>query len=182
ANTNATHLPGDVFSTPGFFLEVDPTRQSTGLNEPGLDGIQGTADDVIGADGIDGNSDPIGDGLLQPEVIRDNPATTVVDTNYLQYTGDQHVVLGGTNFNDIIISSEGDDTLYGDGGNDKLEGGYGNDLVIGGDGDDIITDIGGDDVLQGEGGNDVIPGGRGIAITPDGGRQSVLLTEQELAK
>ena len=23
ANTDATHLPGDVFSTPGFFLEVD---------------------------------------------------------------------------------------------------------------------------------------------------------------
>ena len=43
ANTDTTHLPGDVFSTPGFILEVDQTRQFTGLNEPGPDGIQGTA-------------------------------------------------------------------------------------------------------------------------------------------
>ena len=26
-NTNATHLPSDVFSTPGLILEVDPTQQ-----------------------------------------------------------------------------------------------------------------------------------------------------------
>ncbi len=65
-NTDATHLPGDVFSTPGFILEVDQTRQFTGLNEPGPDGVQGDdpfaldegADDVVGADAIDGNSDP----------------------------------------------------------------------------------------------------------------------------
>ena len=38
-NTDATHLPGDVFSTPGFILEVDQARQFTGLNEPGPDGI-----------------------------------------------------------------------------------------------------------------------------------------------
>ena len=33
------------------------------------------------------------------------------DTNYLQYTGDDHVVLGGTAGDDILISSIGDDTL-----------------------------------------------------------------------
>ena len=27
ANTNATHLPSDVFSTPGLILEVDQTKQ-----------------------------------------------------------------------------------------------------------------------------------------------------------
>ena len=27
ANTDATHLPGDVFTTPGFILEVDQTQQ-----------------------------------------------------------------------------------------------------------------------------------------------------------
>ena len=31
-----------------------------------------------------------------PLVIRDNPATAGADTNYLRYTGDDHVVLGGT--------------------------------------------------------------------------------------
>ena len=28
--------------------------------------------------------------------MRDNPATPGADTNYLQYTGEDHVVLGGT--------------------------------------------------------------------------------------
>ncbi len=37
ANTDATHLPGDVFSTPSFILEVDQTRQFTGLG-PGRSG------------------------------------------------------------------------------------------------------------------------------------------------
>src|SRR5262245_60934048 len=158
ANTDATHLPGDVFSTPGFFFEVDQTRQATGLNEPGPDGIQGDdpstplvdegADDEVGADGIAGNSDPFSGNEIEPEVIRDNPATPGPDTNYLHYTGDQHVVIGGTDLNDIIISSEGDDTLWGDGGNDRLEGGYGNDVSIGGAGDDIMTDIGGDDTSR----------------------------------
>src|SRR5262245_50805404 len=34
ANSDATHLPGIVFKTPAFTLEVDQTRQHTGLNDP----------------------------------------------------------------------------------------------------------------------------------------------------
>ena len=37
ANTDATHLPGDVFSTPAFILEVDQTQQYTGLGPDGGD-------------------------------------------------------------------------------------------------------------------------------------------------
>ncbi|TFZ07414.1 heme peroxidase, partial [Ramlibacter henchirensis] len=139
ANTDVTHLPGDVFSTPGFTLEVDASKQFTGL-------------------GATGRDDPEGD------VIRDNPQTAGLDTNHLHYTGDQHVVLGGTAGNDTLIASEGDDTLYGDGGNDRLEGGFGNDMVLGGAGDDIMTDVGGDDNMQGGDGNDAIHGGQGIDL------------------
>ena len=101
ANTSATHLPGDVFSTPGFFLEIDQTRQfNEGLTLPGPDGVLGddpaTPEDESADDIVDPNADPFGD------VIRNNPATPGPDTNYLQYTGDQHVVLGGTALNDII--------------------------------------------------------------------------------
>ena len=144
-NTDVTHLPDAIFSTPTWILEVDPTKQHTGL-------------------GVDGRDDPSGGPItifgteLVPLVIRDNPATGGPDTNYLQYTGLDHVVLGGTAGNDIIISSEGDDTLYGDEGNDRLEGGYGNDVLLGGAGDDIIQDMGGDDNIQGGDGNDVIHG------------------------
>ena len=181
ANTDATHLPADVFSTPGFILEVNPLVQFTGLNEPGPDGIQGTADDEVGADGIGGNSDPIGDGAL-PLVIRDNPATPGLDTNYLHYTGDQHVVLGGTDANDIIKSSEGDDTLYGDAGNDRLDGGFGNDIIKGGTGDDIITDIGGDDLMQGEDGNDVMHGGQGVNLLIGGFGNDFLVNTEDIGE
>ena len=45
---------------------------------------------------VESGNDPVGGGILTPLVIRDNPATPGPDTNYLQYTGDEHVVLGGT--------------------------------------------------------------------------------------
>ena len=162
ANSQATHLPGLVFTTPTWILEVDPTKQHTGL-------------------GLDGRADPVGGKLLTPLVIRDNPATAGPDPdrNYLQYTGEDHVVLGGTAGNDIIISSIGDDTLYGDAGDDRLDGGYGNDTIIGGDGDDIITDLGGDDNLQGGNGNDVIHGGNGINLILGGFGNDFIVTGED---
>ena len=189
ANTDATHLPGDVFSTPGFILEVDQTRQFNAnlFNNPGADGILGddptTPDVNEGFDDVSTpNEDPLGGDELEPEVIRNNPATPGTDTNYLQYTGDQHVVLGGTDLADILISSEGDDTLYGDGGNDRLEGGYGNDLILGGAGDDIMTDIGGDDNFQGEDGNDVIQGGQGENLILGGSGSDFIITGEDMSE
>ena len=127
ANTDATHLPSDVFSTPGLILEVDRTKQfNPGLGETaGADGIlvddPGTAVNES-ADNL--GNDPVGGGILTPLVVRNNPSTPGPDTNYLRYTGPEHVLLGGTDpgnafnpsGNDILIGSEGDDTLYGDGG------------------------------------------------------------------
>src|SRR4029453_12793403 len=120
-------------------------------------------------DGVLDSLDPVGGTELLPLVIRDNPATPGDDTNYLRYTGPDHVVLGGTNpgnasnpsGNDILIGTEGDDPFWGDGGDDTLEGGAGNDQVEAGDGDDTVTDLGGDDTLKGNAGNDVIHGGQG---------------------
>ena len=100
ANSDATHLPADVFQTPKFILEVDPTHQFTGL-------------------GADHRADPTGgitiNGVeVTPLVIRDNPDTAGPDSNYLHYTGGETVVLGGTAGNDILIAgSSDDDTVYG---------------------------------------------------------------------
>ena len=100
-NTDATHLPASIFTTPTWTLEADPANQFTGL-------------------GVDGRDDPTEGGTdLIPLVIRDNPATAGPDANYLQYTGVDHVVLGGTAGDDTLIASIGDDTLWGDGGNDR---------------------------------------------------------------
>ena len=161
-NTDATHLPADVFSTPAYILEVDQSRQFTGL-------------------GPDGNDDPTGGTVLTPLVIRDNPGTTGPDANYLHYTGEDHVVLGGTAGNDTIISSIGDDTLYGDAGNDRLEGGDGVDNIMGGTGDDIITDMGGDDVLKGNEGNDVIQGGNGLNTLFGGSGHDFIITGEDIS-
>ena len=158
ANTNATHLPGDVFSTPAFTLEVDQPLQFTGLG--------------------DGRDDPTAeDGSAI--VIRDNPGTADPDENYLQYLGEDHVVLGGTSGNDTIIASIGDDSLYGDAGNDRLEGGHGNDMIFGGAGDDIITDMGGEDNLQGGDGNDAIHGGNGINLIIGGFGNDFIVTAED---
>ena len=181
-NTDTTHLPADIFSTPAYILEVDQTKQFTGLNEPGADGIQGTADDVVGADGIDGNSDPRGGTALTPLVLRDDPTTPGADANYLKYTGEDHVVLGGTDGDDTLIASIGDDTIWGDAGNDRIEGGDGVDNVEGGDGDDIITDLGGDDVLKGNDGNDVIHGGNGFNLILGGDGSDFIITGEDVSE
>jgi Ca2+-binding RTX toxin-like protein len=148
-NTDATHLPSDVFSTPGLILEVD--RVNRQFND--LDG-NGTLE----------NDDPLGSGILTPLVVRNDPSTPGTDTNYLRYTGGDHVVLGGTDNADTLIAGIGDDTLFGDGGNDRLEGGFGNDIINGGDGDDIIKDSGGDDNIKAGAGNDVVHAGPGLDL------------------
>jgi Ca2+-binding RTX toxin-like protein len=163
ANTDATHLPALVFSTPAWTLEVNPTKQFTGL-------------------GASGRDDPTNGDPLTPLVIRDNPDTTTPDSNYIRYTGEDHIVLGGTSGNDILISSEGDDTVYGDGGNDRIDGGDGNDQLRGGAGDDIITDTGGDDNIQGGDGNDVIQGGNGVNLIIGGYGSDFIITGEDASE
>jgi Ca2+-binding RTX toxin-like protein len=128
-NTDVKHLPADIFQTPAFTLEVDQSKQFTGLSD---------------ATHI-GNADPTGgisiNGVeILPLVVRDNPGTPGPHANYLHYTGKETVVLGGTEGNDIMIArSSDDDTVYGDGGKDRIDGGFGNDNLFGGAGDYIIT-------------------------------------------
>ncbi len=149
-NTDAKHLPSDVFSTPGLILEVNGST-NTQFN-PHL---------------TDPFADPTGGTPLNPLVDRLNNANTD-DTHYLRYTGTDHVVLGGSDFADTLIAGIGDDTIHGDGGNDRLEGGAGNDIINGGAGDDIITDLGGDDNIKGGDGNDAINAGQGLNLTLGG--------------
>ncbi len=158
-NTDLKHLPGDVFSTPNWTLEVDQSAQFTGLNSVGqpVDG----ADPVWADEGLPPNP-------FLSMVSRNDPATVGPDSNYLRYSGVGHVVLGGTAGNDTLISSEGDDTIWGDAGNDRIEGGNGFDILNGGDGDDIITDLAFDDNIKGGDGNDVIHSGNGFDLVLGG--------------
>ncbi|MCX2888527.1 heme peroxidase [Pseudomonas sp. DCB_BI] len=160
ANSSATHLPGLVFSDPGFYLELDQTKQ---YNE-GL-----------------GSADPLGENGEQV-VFRDSPLTAGPDTHYIRYAGAEHIVLGGTNGDDILVSSEGDDTVWGDAGNDRIEGGDGNDQLRGGAGDDIISDMGGDDNIQGGDGNDVLHGGNGINLIIGGFGNDFIVTGEDASE
>ncbi len=158
-NTDLKHLPGDVFATPNWTLEIDQGAQFTGLTH----GVQPVdrADPTYADEDLAANP-------FAPMVSRNDPSTAGPDSNYLRYSGAGHVVLGGTENNDTLIAGIGDDTIWGDGGNDRIEGGNGFDILNGGDGDDIITDLAFDDNIKGNDGNDVIHSGNGIDLVIGG--------------
>ncbi len=127
-------------------------RNTSGIKHPPHDIFSHPAFNIEAAD-----IDPLDPSTLPSDTI-------IMPDGTIRYTGIEHIVMGGTEGNDKMRSSEGDDTLWGDGGNDRLEGGEGNDFIIGGTGDDILTDIFGDDNIKGGEGNDVINAGSGIDL------------------
>ncbi|TAG31709.1 MAG: calcium-binding protein, partial [Rhodobacterales bacterium] len=170
---------------------------NTSLAQPGADGIRGTSDDIIthhiGVDAfakydfvLEVNKlnqlvdDPTGiDPLLEAiglgKVVRDDPTTDEVETNYLRFTGGEHVVVGGTADNDTIITDDGDDGIWGDAGDDFIQSGFGVDLVNGGAGNDIILDAGDEaDFLKGEEGDDVMGTSSGLDILMGGKGKDVI--------
>lgn len=144
-NPNATALPSSLFLTPDYILELNKNIQK-GADPTHTDPILGAAGKLVIRQDLDG------DGISE----------------HLRYMGGDHIVIGGTEKDNIIIAGEGDDTVWGKGGNDTIEGGKGVDHLFGGDGDDIITDSGTDsgaaDVIHGDAGNDVINGGNGLDL------------------
>ncbi|PTE19728.1 hypothetical protein C5F48_21330, partial [Cereibacter changlensis JA139] len=150
------HINGAAFQSADYIIEMNQALQ---YNE-GL----GNADPTREADVI--------------SAITGTPSLVIRRADYLQYTGGEHVVLGGTDRAETIIGGAGDDGIWGEGGDDRIEGGYGVDHIHGGEGNDIITDsgtdVGGADVLKGEGGDDIINGGMGIDLVFGGSGNDLL--------
>lgn len=134
---NVKHLPFDVFSTPTYIFEA---------------GAQNASGPII--------NDPDTPYNETNLLIRD----TSLGPNTIRYTGEEHIVMGGTENNDRLRAGAGDDTIWGDGGDDRIEGGAGNDSINGGDGNDRITDSSGDDNIKGGDGHDFINGGAGFNL------------------
>jgi Ca2+-binding RTX toxin-like protein len=67
----------------------------------------------------------------------------------------------GTNRNDTLRGTDGDDILRGRGGNDRLFGRDGDDTLIGGNGRDRLEGEAGNDSLEGNSGRDSLFGGTG---------------------
>jgi Ca2+-binding RTX toxin-like protein len=155
----STHLNGSLFASPDRIYELD-----NGIAQEDYDPTLAGRDEIW--------SSPT-QQAINPKVVRTyTGATTTTDSNgvvhdvggYFKFSGGEHVVLGGTEGNDTLLSDKGIDTLWGDGGNDYLNAGSESDNVFGGEGDDIIVDPFGDDLLRGNQGNDVISGGVGLDI------------------
>lgn len=81
-------------------------------------------------------------------------AATIVGTE-----GDD--TLNGTDGNDVIVALGGDDDVKGRGGNDVICGKGGNDDLRGNGGNDKVKGGGGNDDVKGGGGNDDLGGGAG---------------------
>ncbi|TCR70565.1 glycerophosphodiester phosphodiesterase family protein [Bosea sp. BK604] len=69
--------------------------------------------------------------------------------------------LQGTIGNDTINALGGDDTVFGGAGNDVIDGGAGDDELSGDDGNDVLKGGIGDDALIGGAGSDMLFGGEG---------------------
>ncbi|MBD2571403.1 calcium-binding protein, partial [Anabaena lutea] len=85
----------------------------------------------------------------------DDHATITVNGQVIQVEQQNFT---GTEGNDTITGTSGNDNLYGLGGNDTLNGGSGNDELYGGNGNDILNGDAGDDYLYRDSGNDTING------------------------
>ncbi len=163
----STHINGAVFVTPDHIFELD-----RGIAQAGADPT---------------HDDPFLQAI-DPKLVRDytGAATTVVGGvthdvgGYMKFSGGEHVVMGGTEGNDTLISDKGIDTHWGDGGNDYINAGMEADNVFGGEGDDVIEDPWGDDVLRGGAGNDVISAGAGLdLIFGDEGNDFIIVGQDD---
>lgn len=67
---------------------------------------------------------------------------------------------------DVILSTDSDNSLTTGAGNDVIGGSEGNDTLSGQEGNDIIAGLGGNDNLRGGKGNDTLTGG-GVSFTGD---------------
>src|SRR5205085_897561 len=69
----------------------------------------------------------------------------------------------GSGFNDLLIGTNGANTIDGGAGNDTLRGGEGDDTLLGGDGNDLLSQsLGGATIATSTYGNDIYNGGAGI--------------------
>ena len=159
------HIGIDSFANYDYVLEVDEQYQL--IDDP--EGI----DPVLEALGLGKviryTADPTDDHPGLP------PQFAAFYDNYLRFTGGEHVVLGGTSGNDVLIGDLGDDAIWGDAGDDYIEGGQGVDLIMGGAGDDIILDMGDTgDFIKGDSGDDVIANSNGLDVLMGGSGKDVV--------
>lgn len=81
---------------------------------------------------------------------------------------DGNDTLEGGDDNDTLVGGLGDDQLVGGPGDDDLQGDDGDDFVFGNDGNDLLQGGNGNDTLWGGAGNDIVHGGSGVDLMGGG--------------
>lgn len=108
---------------------------------------------------------------------------TILESGHGEGEEGEGQILVGTDGDDTLITQGGPDVLDGKAGNDTLIAGGGEDTIYGGEGDDLIVGLGGADKLYGgegndeiigHGGRDLIDGGEGDDIIYAGGAPDVV--------
>ncbi|WP_421701420.1 calcium-binding protein [Aliiroseovarius sp.] len=95
--------------------------------------------------------------------------------DHLQGSNGDNRIDGGAG-NDQLWGRNGHDVVDGGTGNDVLDGGYGNfnDVLYGGSGNDTLTSHAGRNWMYGQGGNDTLIGGTGIDVLHGGGQDDIM--------
>lgn len=114
----------------------------------------------------------VGTWATPPPIVPPTPAECVgmtftqvivgTDGNDTIRAGNGGALVFGLGGNDTIYGGNGKDCLVGGPGSDTLYGGNGKDVLLGGDGNDTLYGGGDGDVLEGGNGKDLIDGGDGI--------------------
>lgn len=118
----------------------------------------------LGTPGFIGPDDPGGGHRPPGDTDADNPRQPA---RAMRGT-DANDIIFGTLGDDWILAFGGADIVYGRDGDDWIEGGSGPDTLFGGAGDDVLMGNAGNDVILGDEGDDLIDGGIGADVI-DGG-------------
>jgi VCBS repeat-containing protein len=166
------------------FDALDPDGDSltfaiSGGNEDGAFTIDAATGELRIADesrlGAEGESERLvtievtdGAGGRDSANLRINLPQSGVDSEAVDGSSEARSLIMGSNGNDRLVGTSGDDEIRGLGGNDRIEGGAGDDLLIGGAGNDRLEGGDGNDRLEGGAGNDRLYGGDGDDILAGG--------------
>ncbi|KCV80886.1 hypothetical protein ATO10_15240 [Actibacterium atlanticum] len=142
----------------------------------------GAEDHLLGGEGSDtidggeGNDLAAGDYVGEEWTLVDgkwvyDPSKVQVDPE-LEATGDSQ------DFNDTIVTGEGDDVLLGNRGHDDLSAGAGDDIVNAGTGNDTAKGGEGEDVINLEDGDDTGYGGLGADVVNAGDGDDIVYGDQ----
>lgn len=180
--TITDYTPGEDVIALGYDDTLEATEVTVAPNEAG--------DAVISFNGqVLAIATGAGDTLTAEDVVlvaQDRtPDPTPDPSDPLRLRGtDGDDSLSGTGGNETMLGLEGDDVLWGRGGDDVIfagdgddvaTGALGNDRVYGGAGDDVVSGLWGDDLLRGGSGDDVIIDTRGAdTIFGDSGNDTII--------